>query len=60
MQYENREQAGKALARKLEHYAGDPTVIVLALPQGGVPVGFLHCSMRRARRNMRGPDESGG
>ena len=40
MQYENREQAGKALATKLEHYAGDPTVIVLALPRGGVPVGF--------------------
>ena len=59
MQYENREQAGKALARKLEHYAGGPTVIVLALPRGRVPIG-LHCSMRRARRNMRGPDEPGG
>jgi predicted phosphoribosyltransferase len=38
--YSNRTQAGKQLALALRHYARDPAAIVLALPRGGVPVGF--------------------
>lgn len=38
-QFEDREDAGKQLAGKLSHFRGrDP--VVLALPRGGVPVGF--------------------
>lgn len=38
--YRDREEAGRALARQLEQYAGRPEVLVLALPRGGVPVGY--------------------
>jgi putative phosphoribosyl transferase len=37
--FRDRLQAGRFLADKLEAYAGDPAVVVLALPRGGVPVG---------------------
>lgn len=37
--YRDRRDAGQALARLLEKYAGHPDVVVLALPRGGVPVG---------------------
>ena len=40
MIFHDRRDAGRALARALAHYAGRPDVIVLALPRGGVPVGF--------------------
>ena len=36
----NRVAAGRALARHLQSYAQRQDVIVLALPRGGVPVGF--------------------
>lgn len=36
----DRTEAGIHLARELAEYAGDPNVRVLALPRGGVPVGF--------------------
>jgi putative phosphoribosyl transferase len=36
----DRSEAGRALARALSHYAGRDDVIVLALPRGGVPVGY--------------------
>jgi len=36
----DRTEAGRALARALSHYAGRDDVIVLALPRGGVPVGY--------------------
>lgn len=36
----DRAQAGRALAEKLAAYAGRRDVVVLALPRGGVPVGF--------------------
>ena len=36
----NRSEAGRALARELSTYAGRNDVVVLALPRGGVPVGF--------------------
>jgi predicted phosphoribosyltransferase len=40
MIYSNRSEAGKYLATKLPDYANRHDVIVLALPRGGVPVGF--------------------
>jgi putative phosphoribosyl transferase len=39
-QFRNRREAGQFLATKLENYARRQDVIVLALPRGGVPVGF--------------------
>lgn len=38
--FKNRKEAGVLLARRLMGYAGRTDVIVLALPRGGVPVGF--------------------
>ena len=38
--FSDRRDAGRKLAQKLEHYAGRPDVLVLALPRGGVPVAF--------------------
>jgi predicted phosphoribosyltransferase len=38
--YPDRRGAGQILATKLQHYADFPGVHVLALPRGGVPVGF--------------------
>jgi putative phosphoribosyl transferase len=38
--FRDRVDAGRALARELEGYRGAPSVVVLALPRGGVPVGF--------------------
>src|SRR5689334_24632168 len=40
MVYEDRAEAGRALAAKLTAYANRSDVVVLALPRGGVPVGF--------------------
>ena len=38
--FRDRREAGRALARELTAYAGRTDVIVLALPRGGVPVGY--------------------
>ena len=38
--FKDRTHAGKLLARQLADYAHHPEAIVLALPRGGVPVGF--------------------
>src|SRR5579885_2249122 len=38
--YVDRIQAGQVLAQHLAHYLGRPDALVLALPRGGVPVGF--------------------
>ena len=40
MQFANRIEAGRLLAKKLNAYANRPDVVVLALPRGGVPVGY--------------------
>src|SRR6266545_3473953 len=40
MHFRNRTEAGRLLAAKLSAYAQRPDVLVLALPRGGVPVGF--------------------
>src|SRR5207247_9293904 len=39
-QFQDRKEAGKILAAQLAAYANNQDVIVLALPRGGVPVGF--------------------
>ena len=38
--FRDRRDAGRALAKLLEHYKDNPDVVVLALPRGGVPVGY--------------------
>lgn len=38
--FANRYDAGRQLARQLQRFAGRDDVVVLALPRGGVPVGF--------------------
>jgi predicted phosphoribosyltransferase len=38
--FRDRREAGRVLAERLRHYAGRPDVLVLALPRGGVPVGY--------------------
>jgi predicted phosphoribosyltransferase len=40
MIFRDRAQAGRALARRLGEYATRSDVLVLALPRGGVPVGY--------------------
>src|SRR5205823_3481790 len=39
--FEDRFDAGNQLSRKLMHYANRPDLQVLALPRGGVPIGFV-------------------
>lgn len=38
--YADREEAGRILAAELQHLRGRPRLLVLALPRGGVPVGW--------------------
>jgi predicted phosphoribosyltransferase len=38
--YRDRREAGRDLARQLQHYGDRDDVLVLALPRGGVPVAF--------------------
>lgn len=38
--FRNRREAGRALAERLREYANRDDLVVLALPRGGVPVGF--------------------
>ena len=40
MLFRNRVEAGRRLAAELTNYADRPEVLVLALPRGGVPVGY--------------------
>jgi predicted phosphoribosyltransferase len=40
MHFRDRADAGRFLARRLQHLTGRPDVLVLALPRGGVPVGY--------------------
>ena len=48
MQFKNRIEAGRLLAKKLEAYANRSDVIVLALPRGGVPVAYEVANALRA------------
>lgn len=38
--FADRRDAGRQLAQRLRHLATDENVVILALPRGGVPVGF--------------------
>ncbi len=38
--FQDRTQAGQLLAQQLRHYANDKSTVVLALPRGGVPIGY--------------------
>lgn len=38
--FKNRAEAGRLLAKRLDAWARQPDAIVLALPRGGVPVGY--------------------
>ena len=38
--FQDRAAAGRVLAERLTKYAGSSDAVVLALPRGGVPVGF--------------------
>lgn len=38
--FADRREAGRRLAERLNRFAGRPDVVVLALPRGGVPVGY--------------------
>ena len=38
--FRNREEAGRILADELTQYRNDPTALILALPRGGVAVGY--------------------
>ena len=49
MQFQNRTEAGRLLASRLQHYAGRNDVLVLALPRGGVPVA------REVARSLAAP-----
>lgn len=40
MLFHDRTEAGRTLATRLAHHAGQPGLLVLALPRGGVPVAF--------------------
>jgi putative phosphoribosyl transferase len=40
MRFADRRQAGAMLGEALARYRDDPDVVVLALPRGGVPVGY--------------------
>lgn len=47
MRFRDRRDAGRALAASLIPYADRPDIIVLALPRGGVPVGYEVASALR-------------
>ncbi|HUJ63842.1 MAG TPA: phosphoribosyltransferase [Kofleriaceae bacterium] len=40
MHFHDRRDAGQRLAQAFDGYRGDPSVVVLALPRGGVPVAY--------------------
>jgi putative phosphoribosyl transferase len=40
VRFEDRQEAGEMLAKKLRAFRGREDVVILALPRGGVPVGF--------------------
>src|SRR5437016_2427790 len=48
MLFRDRNDAGQSLAQKLKPYADRPDVLVLALPRGGVPVGYEIAQALRA------------
>lgn len=39
--FTNREEAGKLLAERLLKYSDHKDAIIIAIPRGGVPVGYV-------------------
>jgi len=69
--FRNRAEAGRQLAEKLAAYANKPDILVLALPRGGVPVGFevadalgapldVFCRAQARRSRIRGTGDGRG
>lgn len=52
MIFQNRVEAGRQLAAALARYDGDPNLLVLALPRGGVPVAFEVARALRAPMDL--------
>ena len=52
--FHDRRQAGRVLAEKLMHYLGRSNLLVLALPRGGVAVGFEVARALRAPLDIFG------
>ena len=50
--FPDRSAAGQALARELARYEGRSDVVVLALPRGGVPIGFELARRLHARLDV--------
>lgn len=48
----DRIEAGQALAKRLSHLAGVPNLIILALPRGGLPIGFEVAKALQAPLNI--------
>ncbi|MGE0643248.1 MAG: phosphoribosyltransferase [Nitrospira sp.] len=62
--FRNREEAGRRLVERLIQYRDDPTALILALPRGGVAVGYqlglgLHLPLDVfITRKLRAPDNT--
>ncbi|MBX3334412.1 MAG: hypothetical protein KF876_09820 [Nitrospira sp.] len=62
--FRNREEAGRRLVERLIQYRDDPTAVILALPRGGVAVGYqlslgLHLALDVfITRKLGAPDNS--
>mgnify|MGYP001814148934 CR=1 FL=1 len=41
--FKNREEAGDLLADKLVSYSNKKDTVIVAIPRGGVPVGYQIC-----------------
>jgi putative phosphoribosyl transferase len=50
--FKNRKHAGRMLARELASLSGEPGLTVLALPRGGVPVGYAVASALHAELDV--------
>ena len=50
--FRDRVDAGKTLANRIARYIQDPAALVLALPRGGVPVGFEVARKLRAELDI--------
>jgi putative phosphoribosyl transferase len=62
--FQDRESAGYVLATRLEGYRGDPAALILALPRGGVAVGYAMSLVLRLpldvfiTRKLRAPENA--
>src|SRR5438876_302211 len=53
MRYRDRREAGRVLGEHLAAFAGQPDVVVLGLPRGGIPVAWEVARRVRALRQER-------